>query len=33
MRAELPSTVPELPVRDVAVAAAYYQQRLGFTLD
>jgi uncharacterized glyoxalase superfamily protein PhnB len=30
---ELPGAVPEIPVRDLNEAAAYYQNRLGFTLD
>ena len=33
VRAEFPSAVPEIPVRDLATAAAYYQHCLGFTLD
>lgn len=33
MRLELPGAVPEIPVRDIATAAAYYQNCLGFTLD
>jgi predicted lactoylglutathione lyase len=30
---ELPSAVPELPVSDIVVAAEYYRERLGFTVD
>ncbi|HEY0779820.1 MAG TPA: VOC family protein [Gemmatirosa sp.] len=30
---EIPGAVPEIPVQDVAAATAYYEQRLGFTLD
>jgi uncharacterized glyoxalase superfamily protein PhnB len=33
MKSEFPGAVPEIPVRDVAAAAAYYQRSLGFTLD
>jgi uncharacterized glyoxalase superfamily protein PhnB len=33
MRSEFPGAVPEIPVNDVATAAAYYQDQLGFTLD
>ena len=33
MRSEFPGAVPEIPVRDIATAAAYYQDSLGFTLD
>ena len=33
MRPELPGAVPEIPVRDVAEAAAYYASTLGFTVD
>jgi catechol 2,3-dioxygenase-like lactoylglutathione lyase family enzyme len=33
MKSELPGPVPEIPVRDIAAAAAYYQDQLGFTLD
>ena len=28
-----PGAVPEIPVRDINAAAAYYQNNLGFTLD
>ena len=33
MKSEFPGAVPEIPVRDVDTAAAYYQRNLGFTLD
>lgn len=33
MTAQFPSAVPEIPVRDVVTAAAYYQRCLGFTVD
>jgi uncharacterized glyoxalase superfamily protein PhnB len=33
MRLAFPGAVPEIPVRDIARAAAYYQNNLGFTLD
>jgi uncharacterized glyoxalase superfamily protein PhnB len=33
MRPELPGPVPEIPVRDVGTAAAYYRDRLGFRVD
>jgi predicted lactoylglutathione lyase len=33
MKSEFPGAVPEIPVRDVATAAAYYQNNLGFSLD
>jgi uncharacterized glyoxalase superfamily protein PhnB len=33
MGSEFPGAVPEMPVRDVEEAAAYYQRSLGFTLD
>lgn len=33
MKAEFPGAVPEIPVSDIAAAAAYYQRSLGFTLD
>lgn len=33
MKSELPGAVPEIPVRDINAAAAYYRNRLGFTLD
>lgn len=33
MKSEFPSPVPEIPVRDISTAVAYYQNRLGFTLD
>ena len=33
MTSEFPGPVPEIPVRDIATAAAYYQNNLGFSLD
>ena len=33
MKSEFPGAVPEIPVRDLSAAAAYYQNNLGFTLD
>src|SRR4029453_9264620 len=33
IKSEFPGAVPEIPVRDIAAAAAYYQDNLGFTLD
>jgi predicted lactoylglutathione lyase len=33
MKSQFPGAVPEIPVRDLASAAAYYQDKLGFTLD
>jgi uncharacterized glyoxalase superfamily protein PhnB len=33
MRSDFPGAVPEIPVSDIAVAAGYYQDRLGFTVD
>jgi uncharacterized glyoxalase superfamily protein PhnB len=33
MKSKFPAAVPEIPVRDIATAAAYYQDNLGFTLD
>jgi uncharacterized glyoxalase superfamily protein PhnB len=33
MKSEFPAAVPELPVRDIATAAAYYQNSLGFSVD
>ena len=33
MKSEFPGAVPEIPVRDINEAAAYYQDKLGFTLD
>ena len=32
MRPEFPGAVPEIPVKDIATAAAYDQDSLGFTL-
>ena len=33
MKAEFTPPVPEIPVRSIEAAAAYYQKHLGFTLD
>jgi predicted lactoylglutathione lyase len=33
MQIELPSPVPEIPVKDLVAAMDYYQQRLGFRKD
>src|SRR5262245_923594 len=33
MKSEFPGAVPEIPVRDINTAAAYYQRNLGFTVD
>jgi uncharacterized glyoxalase superfamily protein PhnB len=33
VKEEFPGAVPEIPVRSIDTAAAYYQSRLGFTLD
>ena len=33
MEFEFPGAVPEIPVKSIAAAAAYYQNNLGFTLD
>ena len=33
MKLELPGAVPEIPVRDIKEAAAYYENNLGFTVD
>jgi hypothetical protein len=33
MKLELPGAVPEIPVRDINAATAYYQNNLGFTAD
>jgi catechol 2,3-dioxygenase-like lactoylglutathione lyase family enzyme len=33
MTPDLPAAVPEIPVSDVAAAAEYYRDRLGFTVD
>ena len=33
MKSEFPGAVPEITVRDLDAAAAYYQNNLGFTLD
>ncbi len=33
MKSEFPGPVPEIPVRDITMAAAYYQRNFGVTLD
>src|SRR5262245_34585482 len=33
MKSDFPGAVPEIPVRDIATAAAYYRDNLGFSLD
>jgi catechol 2,3-dioxygenase-like lactoylglutathione lyase family enzyme len=33
MKSEFPGAVPEIPVRDINEAVAYYESNLGFTLD
>ena len=33
MKLEFPGAVPEIPVRDIDEAAAYYKNNLGFTVD
>ena len=33
MQLKLPGAVPEIPVRDIAEATAYYRDNLGFTVD
>ncbi len=33
MKLEFPGAVPEIPVRDINEAAAYYENNLGFTVD
>lgn len=33
MKSEFPGAVPEIPVRNINEAVAYYQSKLGFTLD
>jgi uncharacterized glyoxalase superfamily protein PhnB len=33
MKSKFPGAVPEIPVRDIKEAAAYYESNLGFTLD
>ena len=33
MKSEFPSAVPEIPVKNISEAIAYYQNNLGFTLD
>lgn len=33
MKSEFPSAVPEIPVKNLAEATAYYEHNLGFTVD
>ena len=33
VKSKFPAAVPEIPVQDIAAASAYYEQRLGFTID
>jgi len=33
MKSAFPVAVPEIPVKDISEAAAYYESNLGFTLD
>jgi hypothetical protein len=33
LKAQFPGAVPEIPVRDIKEAAAYYKSSLGFTVD
>jgi hypothetical protein len=33
MKSKFPAAVPEIPVRDINEAAAYYESNLGFTVD
>lgn len=33
MKPTFPAAVPEIPVKDIQAAAAYYQNHFGFTLD
>lgn len=33
MKSEFPPPVPEMPVKDINAAVAYYENELGFTLD
>ncbi len=33
MKSSFPVAVPEIPVKDINEAAAYYESNLGFTLD
>ena len=33
MQSKFPSAVPEIPVKDIKEAAAYYESNLGFTVD
>lgn len=33
MKSDFPGAVPEIPVKDIAKAASYYENNMGFTLD
>jgi len=33
VKSEFPTPVPEIPVKDIKAAVAYYETQLGFTLD
>jgi len=33
MKSEFPGAVPEIPVRNISAAVAYYERNLGFTVD
>jgi predicted lactoylglutathione lyase len=33
MKSKFPGPIPEIPVREIAAAAAYYENNLGFTRD
>ena len=33
MESEFPGAVPEIPVSDIDMAAAYYESSLGFSID
>ncbi len=33
MKSKFPGAIPEIPVRDIAAAVAYYRNSLGFVLD
>lgn len=33
MKPNFPGSIPEIPVRDIEVAAAYYEKNLGFVID
>ena len=33
MKSQFPAAIPEIPVRDINEAMAYYESKLGFTVD